>query len=95
MQLNGVECRTETAENKLYDIAALLYSAEERQMSTDEWIKISRVVRHALADAREYLCGECKFGDLAPTGTRINALQRHIEQLEKWSQKKKQKEAAV
>ena len=70
MQLNGVECRTETAANKLYDIAALLRSAEQRYpMSADEWRKLSHVVRHALDDVMESsLCGECIYGDSFPPG---------------------------
>jgi hypothetical protein len=73
-----IENHVETPANKLHDIATMLRLAERRQMSADEWLKLSRVVRHALKDAQEQLCGECKHGDLMPLDTRKAALQRAI-----------------
>ena len=73
----------ETAGNKLHDIVALLYAAEHRSMSASEWISLARVVRHALGEVKDSLCGECTYGDLVPTGTRIATLQREIRWLEK------------
>lgn len=76
-----VENHVETAGNKLHDVTVLLHLSEKRQISADDWIKLSRVVRHALAEVRERLCGECTYGDLAPVEARKRALQLTIQQL--------------
>lgn len=85
---NSVENHVETAGNKLHDITMLLRSAEQRSATADEWLKLSRVVRHALSEVKESLCGECAYGDLIPNATRIAGLQQSIHRLEKQSGKR-------
>src|SRR5262249_14970667 len=86
---NDIENHVETAGNKLYDITVLLRSAEQRPMSADEWLRLSRVVRHALNEIKESLCNECMYGDLMPTDLRIGKLHESIRRLEPRQQKSK------
>jgi hypothetical protein len=74
-----VENHVETAGNKLHDVTVLLHLSEKRGMNADDWIKLSRVVRHALAEVRERLCGECTNGDLIPTELRKQTLQQRAQ----------------
>jgi hypothetical protein len=86
---------TETPSNKLYDVTALLLAAEDRATSAEDWLKLSRVVRHLLDCLKESLCGECRDGDLIPTELRIRALQHKVRQLEKTTQQEKQTQRKV
>jgi hypothetical protein len=91
---NVVENHVETAGNKLYDITVLLRSAEQRSMNADEWLRLSRVVRHALNEVNESLCNECTYGDLVSADLRIGGLQKSISRLELIQKLKKNNEAA-
>jgi hypothetical protein len=71
----------ETAGNKLYDAITLLQISETWQMSPYDRVRLSRVVRHALTEVSNGLCGECTHGDLVPVELRERTLQRAIQRL--------------
>jgi hypothetical protein len=77
-----MENRVETAANKLHDVNVLLRLCENRQLDAGDWVKISHVVRHALNEVKESLCGECTYGDLVPTDLRVSTLHAAIHRLE-------------
>ena len=57
-----MESKTETAANKLFDASALLRMCENRPLQPEDWVKVSRVVRHALDEVRTQLCLRCVYG---------------------------------
>jgi hypothetical protein len=84
-QASGVKDYPETLGGKLWDVMEAIRSAERRisSMDADAWLRLCRVVRHALKGLQEELCSECAHGDLLPLEMRISILQRAVQRLQR------------